>query len=58
MCICTDDQWLAVFLRGCKHRLEQAKEKLDLYYSLRTTAPEIYRLSHTDQRFRDLFQTG
>ncbi|XP_055597767.1 alpha-tocopherol transfer protein-like [Uranotaenia lowii] len=39
----TDDQFLMMFLRGCKHSLERAKEKLDLYYTVRTALPELIR---------------
>lgn len=38
----SDDQWLIAFLRGCKYSLERTKEKLDLYYTLRTITPELY----------------
>ena len=39
----TDDQFLTMFLRGCKHSLERAKEKLDMYYTVRTALPELMR---------------
>lgn len=34
----TDDQFLVAFLRSCKYSLGEAKEKIDLFYSLRSTA--------------------
>jgi hypothetical protein len=37
----TNDQFLVAFLRGCKHSIEKAKQKLDLFYSVRQHAPEI-----------------
>lgn len=37
-----DDQFLIGFLRGSKYRVEKAKEKLDMYYTSRFIAPEIY----------------
>ncbi|GAB0090857.1 alpha-tocopherol transfer protein-like [Sergentomyia squamirostris] len=37
----TDDQFLVAFLRGCKYSLERAKEKIDLFYSARTSFKEI-----------------
>lgn len=37
----TDDQFLITFLRGCKYSLEKAKQKLDMYYTLRTHLPEL-----------------
>ncbi|XP_060807666.1 uncharacterized protein LOC106142999 [Amyelois transitella] len=54
----TDDQWLAAFLRGCKHSLELAKEKIDLYYSLRSTAPDLFSLKPNDSKFMELLQSG
>jgi hypothetical protein len=38
---CTDDQFLVAFLRGCKYSLEKVKEKLNAYYTMRTSIPEI-----------------
>lgn len=38
----TDDQFLIAFLRGCKNSIERAKEKLDAYYTYRTSSPEFY----------------
>lgn len=39
----TDDQFLVAFLRGCKYSLERAKHKLDLFYTVRTHAPELIK---------------
>nr|ATY51919.1 CTD9 [Heliconius melpomene] len=36
------DQLLIAFLRGNKHSLERSKEKLDMFYTLRSVVPEIY----------------
>lgn len=38
----TDDQFLIAFLRGCKYSLERAKEKIDMYYTVRTAIPEFF----------------
>ncbi|XP_058066736.1 retinol-binding protein pinta-like [Anopheles bellator] len=38
-----DDQFLVTFLRGCKYSLERAKEKIDMFYSVRTVLPEMMR---------------
>ncbi|KAJ8729543.1 hypothetical protein PYW08_001124 [Mythimna loreyi] len=54
----TDDQWLVAFLRGCKFSLERTKEKLDLYYSLRSTAPDLFRIRHTDPIFEEILSLG
>jgi len=37
-----DDQTIVSFLRGCKFSLERTKEKLDMYYTMRTAAPEFF----------------
>lgn len=38
-----DDQFLVAFLRGCKYSLEKAKHKIDLFYTVRTHAPELIK---------------
>ncbi|XP_035787700.1 retinol-binding protein pinta-like [Anopheles albimanus] len=38
-----DDQFLVAFLRGCKYSLERAKEKIDMFYSVRTAIPELMK---------------
>lgn len=37
-----DDQFLIAFLRGCKYSLERAKEKIDMYYTVRSAIPEFF----------------
>lgn len=37
-----DDAFLKVFLRGCKYSLERTKEKIDFFYSVRTSLPEWF----------------
>ncbi|KAJ2953519.1 hypothetical protein O0L34_g1122 [Tuta absoluta] len=55
----TDDQWLVAILRGCKFSLERVKKKLDLYYTLRTTAPDMtLRIKPTDPKFLDFIRLG
>ncbi|KAI5641589.1 CRAL/TRIO domain-containing protein [Phthorimaea operculella] len=54
----TDDQWLVAFLRGCKFSLERVKQKLDLYYTVRTTAPEFFKISVKDPKFHDILDLG
>ncbi|CAH0603264.1 unnamed protein product [Chrysodeixis includens] len=36
------DQWLVAFLRGGKFSLERSKQKLDMYYSLKSIVPEFF----------------
>jgi len=37
-----DDQTIISFLRGCKFSLEITKEKLDMYYTMKTALPEFF----------------
>ncbi|XP_026331063.1 retinol-binding protein pinta-like isoform X2 [Hyposmocoma kahamanoa] len=54
----TEDQWLAAFLRGTKFSLERAKEKIDLYYSLKTLVPELQTINHRHPKFMEIVKTG
>ena len=55
----TDDQFLVTFLRGSKHSLERAKEKLDLFYTIRTSMPEIFQdYDPASPRNRELIRIG
>jgi hypothetical protein len=36
-----DDQFLIGFLRGCKYRLERVKEKLEMFYTVRSALPKV-----------------
>ncbi|XP_054738286.1 alpha-tocopherol transfer protein-like [Anastrepha obliqua] len=42
LCARTNDQFLVGFLRGSKHSLEKAKQKIDRYYTLKAALPEIF----------------
>lgn len=35
------DQLLVTFLRGCKYSLERTKEKIDTFFTIKTTMPEV-----------------
>ncbi|CAH0549250.1 unnamed protein product [Brassicogethes aeneus] len=37
-----DDQRIMTFLRGCKFSLEKTKQKLDMYFTMRTACPEFF----------------
>lgn len=37
----TDDQFLISFLRGCKYDMNLTKQKIDLFFTMRTMMPEI-----------------
>lgn len=54
----TDDQWILTFLRGCKYSLERTKEKFDLYYTMRTSAADLFALKHNEKRFIEVLELG
>ncbi|XP_026331064.1 alpha-tocopherol transfer protein-like [Hyposmocoma kahamanoa] len=54
----TEDQWLTAFLRGSKFSLERAKEKLDLYYSLKSLIPEFQLINHRHPKFMEILKKG
>lgn len=54
----TDDQSLVTFLRGCKYSLERTKKKIDLNYSLRSLAPEVFGIKYNSEKFRQILAMG
>lgn len=55
----TDDQFLVIFLRGCKYSLEKAKQKLDMFYTLRSHIPELMLdRDPLDQKLRAIIKLG
>lgn len=55
----TDDQFLIQFLRGCKYSLERAKEKIDLFYSLKSKYPSMFGPTDVDdKKFRSVNNLG
>lgn len=47
-----DDQFLVSFLRGCKYSYEKSKEKLDMYFTVRSAIPEFF--SDRDPTYKNL----
>jgi len=55
----TDDQFLVSFLRGCKYSLEKAKQKFDLFYTLRTHIPEVHgNRDPLDEKLHAIIKAG
>lgn len=55
----TDDQFLVTFLRGCKFSLEKAKQKFDLYHSVRSLMPEVMmNRDPLDERLQSIIRLG
>lgn len=54
-----DDQFLVAFLRGCKHNLNRAVKKLEMFYTLRTHIPELMLdRDPMDQKLRAIIRLG
>ncbi|XP_059490150.1 alpha-tocopherol transfer protein-like [Neocloeon triangulifer] len=55
-----DDQMIINFLRGCKFSLERTKEKLDMYYTMKTMVPELFKNRDLtkNQTLRDILDYG
>jgi hypothetical protein len=54
-----DDQFLITFLRGCKFSLEKAKQKFDLYYTVRSELPEVMlNRDPLDERLQTIIRLG
>lgn len=55
----TNDQFLIAFLRGCKFSMERAKEKVDMYYTIRGAIPEFFaNRDPTDDTLSYIMETG
>lgn len=55
----TSDQFLVAFLRGCKYSIEKAKQKIDNFYSMRATLPQIYQNRTVDDpKVLEIIKTG
>ncbi|XP_075166389.1 alpha-tocopherol transfer protein-like [Haematobia irritans] len=54
-----DDQFLIQFLRGSKYSIEKAKQKLDMFYAMRTKYPDMFAFTNVDdERFLRLHRSG
>lgn len=53
-----DDQLLVTFLRGCKYSLERTKLKIDTYFTMKTTMPELSDRDPTDPVLLEIIRLG
>lgn len=54
-----DDQFLVMFLRGCQYDLLSAKEKIEMYYKVRTQIPDFFKdRDISDKRYKDILKLG
>jgi len=57
--ICQDDQFLTIFLRGCKFSMERTKEKLDNFHTAKTCTPEWFdNWDPMDPAVQEILNTG
>lgn len=54
----TDDQFLVAFLRFCKYSLESAKQRIDYFYTYKSSAKELLRSRRIDDKIVDIAQSG
>jgi hypothetical protein len=55
----SDTQFLVAFLRGCKFNLEKVKQKLELFYTVRQSSPEIMaKRDPNDERVVGMIRQG
>ncbi|CAH0404713.1 unnamed protein product [Chilo suppressalis] len=53
------DQWLVAFLRGSKFSMERSKEKIDMYYTLKSLVPEFFsNRDPLDSKIQEILKLG
>ncbi|KAM3959080.1 LOW QUALITY PROTEIN: retinol-binding protein pinta-like [Aphomia sociella] len=53
------DQWLIAFLRGSKFSIERSKEKMDMFYTLKSLVPEFFsNRDPLDSRIQEILKLG
>lgn len=54
-----DEQFLIIFLRGCKYDLDEVKEKIEVYYKTRTQIPDFFNdRDVTDPKYKEIIKIG
>ncbi|KAM7342376.1 alpha-tocopherol transfer protein isoform 2-T2 [Cochliomyia hominivorax] len=54
----TDDQFLLAFLRFCKYNLESAEQRIDYFYTYKSSAKELLKSRHIDDKILDIAQAN
>ncbi|XP_061393131.1 uncharacterized protein LOC133328590 [Musca vetustissima] len=54
----TDDQFLIAFLRFCKYSLESAKKRIDYFYTYKSSAKDLLKSRHIDDKIIDIARSG
>lgn len=53
-----DDQFLIAFLRFCKYSLENAKKRIDYFYTYKSNAKELIKSYRIDDKIMDIAESG
>lgn len=54
----TDDQFLIAFLRFCKYNLEDAKKRIDYFYTYKTTSKDLLKSHCIDDKILEIAKAG
>jgi len=54
----TDDQFLVAFLRFCKYNMDEAKKRIDYYYTYKTTAVDLLKSRCVDEKIYSMSRAG
>jgi len=54
-----DDEFILMYLRGCKYSLEKVKKKIDMWHTVRTHCPDLFDgWSYKDAKMKELIHAG
>ena len=54
-----DDDFILIYLRGCKYSLESTKKKIDMWHTVRTHCPDFFdNWSLKDDKLKELITAG
>jgi len=54
-----DDNFILMYLRGCKYSLEKTKQKLDMWHTVRTHCPDMFdNWSFKDPKLKEMISAG
>ena len=54
-----DDDFILMYLRGCKYSLEKVKKKIDMWHTVRTHCPDLFDgWSYKDAKMKELIHAG
>ena len=54
-----DNGFIHVYLRGCKYNLEDTRQRLDTWHSVRTRYPEMFEnWNYKDPKIKELISAG